>query len=119
MCKLVELDNRIRVADIKADSVENIIQAASLCDDIQRIILFGSSIREDCTSESDIDIAVFGKKVQSRMFKSASYKKFLDKLYRYDDFSESYDILYFKDSYTDNSAIMQQIQNGVLIYGNA
>ena len=48
MCKLVAIENskheKINVADIKKDYILNIIKSCSLCEKIQKVILFGSSI---------------------------------------------------------------------------
>lgn len=119
MCQLITIEDNLKIADIKEGAIKNIINSAPICSDINQIILFGSSIREDCTKKSDIDIAVFGRKSKSKMFKTKSYKDFLSNLYKYDDFGENYDILYFKFDYDDDTEIMKQIKKGVKIYNGA
>ena len=51
MCKLVKITNslgeQIEVAEIKADTIKKIIKIAKICDKIDYIYLFGSSV-EDC-----------------------------------------------------------------------
>ena len=76
MCKLVAIENskheKINVADIKKDYILNIIKSCSLCEKIQKVILFGSSIGAHCREESDIDVAVFGSDTKGKIFKSIS-----------------------------------------------
>ena len=58
MCKVIKMQARgksFKVADIKQECVENIIDAASTCDSIDKIILFGSSITNKCKKDSDVD----------------------------------------------------------------
>ena len=108
MCKLITKrikDRDIRVADIKADYVENIINSTDLCDQINRIILFGSAAEERCTEISDIDIAVFGSKTKSQMFSSKGYKDFIQSVVSYGG-AQDYDILYFDDRKTYSGGIM-------------
>lgn len=119
MCTVSTIDisgRSIRVADIKQKYMKNIIDAACKCDIIERIILFGSSIEERCTEESDIDIAVFGSQNPSKALSSKKYEKFARQLYSYDDHNQGYDILYFKQGTKINSPIMENIMNGEVIY---
>ncbi len=120
MCKLVtiELNGReIRVADIKQDCIRNISDAAKNCKYIDRIVLFGSALEDRCTDQSDVDIAVFGNVSKNRCLTSKGYNDFARQLYRFDDFSQTYDILYFKTGSYDNNFIRQQIEKGEVIYG--
>ena len=59
MCKLVAIDNgngmKIEVADIKAEIIKSIISLARICDKIDYIYVFGSTVEERCTDRSDID----------------------------------------------------------------
>lgn len=56
MCKLVEIENnigeKITVADIKMDTIKQIIEIAKICEQIDYIYLFGSSIEERCSYSS-------------------------------------------------------------------
>ena len=120
MCRVVRLklkDREIKVADIKKECVRNIVDAAQKCRYIDRIILFGSSIEDRCTKESDVDIAVFGNTSKTRCLTSKEYKDFTHQLYRFDDHSQSYDILYFKTGSANNSYIRREISKGEVIYG--
>lgn len=119
MCKIIErkIGNRtIKVADIKFKYMENIVSAARECDYIDRIVLFGSSTKTRCKKDSDIDLAVFGNVNKSRCLTSKKYETFLRKVYSFDDFNQSYDILYFRTGQRNNSAIMNDIDQGELLY---
>jgi predicted nucleotidyltransferase len=98
MCKLISIKNNlgedIKVADIKADTIKKIIMLAEKCDKIDYIILFGSSVEERCTEQSDIDMAVVSNVTRSRLFGSKKYDDFTSGLYGI-DFEQDYDILQF------------------------
>ncbi len=118
MCKLItkQIDNReIRVADIKSSYIDNIINSAKLCDQINRIVLFGSAIEERCTEESDIDIAVYGSKPENKMLLSKSYKAFVRGIFSYDLFQD-YDILYFQEGTEEDLSIQKDIRKGIILY---
>ena len=51
MCKLVDFNGKL-VADIKLKHIENIIKQAEKCNNISRIMLFGSSIEERCNDKN-------------------------------------------------------------------
>ena len=119
MCKVIKMQARgksFKVADIKQECVENIINAASTCDSIDKIILFGSSITNKCKKDSDVDIAVYGSKPKAQCLSSKTYREFTRKLYQFDDFSQSYDIIYFQSNKKYTSKIADDIENGELIY---
>ena len=68
MCQLVSLDvngKTINVASLKIKYIKNIIDNISRCNLIDKVVLFGSSLEERCTENSDIDIAIFGKKTKT------------------------------------------------------
>lgn len=118
MCRLItkQIDNReIRVADIKSSYIDNIINSAQLCEQINRIVLFGSAIEERCTEQSDIDIAVYGSEPENKMLVSKSYKAFVRGVFSY-DFSQDYDILYFRDETKKGLPIQKDISKGVILY---
>lgn len=119
MCKLISIKNSknedISVADVKKDYIVNIIKSCSLCEKIETVILFGSSIEERCKNESDIDIAVFGDESKSKMFKSKKYRAFVDAVCSFGDLQD-YDILYFDRKNIEKSRIMKDISNGTLLY---
>ncbi len=119
MCKLVDLKldiGTIKVADIKKDAIINVVQNASICKTISKIVLFGSSTKDTCTEESDIDLAIFGDQSKNRCLTSAEYKRFTSALYRFDDFSQSYDLLYFQNGKDHNDYIMRDIKQGKIVY---
>lgn len=121
MCKLVTselIGNNGKIAEIKKSAIENIIVSAPLCDSIARIVLFGSCTKERCNEKSDIDIAVFGKTPKNKCLSSSSYRKFISELNSFNDYAESYDVLYFQDGKVNNSSVMDDINEGVLIYAS-
>lgn len=119
MCTLtlIETDKekQVAVADIKKEYILNIIHASKLCKSISKIILFGSSIENRCTPDSDIDIAVFGDKTKAQMFKSKDYRAFVNAVCSYGDLQD-YDILYFKTNAKYNAAILDDIAQGTVLY---
>ena len=72
MCDLTEIvvgNKYIRVAEIKKEYIENIINSIPLCSAIDKVILFGSALESRCTDSSDVDIAIFGKYPKTKMYK--------------------------------------------------
>ncbi|MBE5859453.1 MAG: nucleotidyltransferase domain-containing protein [Butyrivibrio sp.] len=119
MCQVKEMriDNRIiHVADIKQKYISNIIDAAKKCTFIDRIILFGSSIEDRCTDDSDIDLAIFGNQTKYKCLNSKEYRRFAEELYSFDDFNQSYDLLYFKTGNDYSGILINDINNGEVLY---
>lgn len=119
MCKMTEVvvkDRKIRVADLKEKYIANIVDAADKCDLIDRVILFGSSIEERCHKDSDIDLAVFGNEPEMKALTSKKYERFARQLYGFDDHNQAYDLLYYKTGTPCNDAIMNDINQGELLY---
>ena len=98
MCKLVKITNslgeQIEVAEIKADTIKKIIKKAKICDKIDYIYLFGSSVEERCTDESDIDLAIISNVSASKLCNRSSYREFKERLYAIDR-DQEYDRLQF------------------------
>ena len=121
MCKIVSFNvggRTIKAADIKKDYIVNAANIAKDCAAIDKVILFGSSASENCTDRSDIDLAVFGTLSESTMLRSKSYKNFVRELFKY-DFNQNYDVLYFDSTKANNSPILEDINNGVVLYEKA
>lgn len=118
MSKLVELSSGIYVADIKKDYIENIIIQAKQCKHISRVVLFGSSLEERCSDDSDIDIAVFGDISKCKIYNLKSYDEFYNNVVSFNQVNsfQDYDILYFDDRQNNESEIMDNIKNGKVIY---
>ncbi len=119
MCNLTTInidDRQIKVADIKGKYMSNIVDAAKKCDLIDRIVLFGSSIESRCKETSDIDLAVFGSQIPSKVLTSKKYERFAHQLYSFDDHAQGYDILYFKNGTKKETHIMQNIEKGEVLY---
>ena len=98
MCKLSTVSTNygeeVSVAEIKKEYIDNIIHAAEMCNKIDEIILFGSSIEERCTVNSDIDIAVISNVSRAKLFNDNSYRTFQNAVYC-KDILQNYDILQF------------------------
>jgi len=118
MCKLVQWRGNQYVADIKYNHILNITKQAEKCKNIERIMLFGSSLEERCTERSDIDIAVFGKQKKGKYLISSEYKNFLHNIFIY-DMDQDYDIIYFEDGKNNEDRIMIDINKGVELYRRA
>lgn len=123
MCRLVSMNTNFgttcKVADIKKAYIENILNHAHICPDIDKIVLFGSAIEERCKEISDIDIAIFGGKTEYDFLKSKTFKKFETAMYTFGDGFQDYDVLYFKTGKPDKSHIQNEIARGEVIYKKA
>lgn len=119
MCTLADIqtynNNTAKVADIKKDYILNIIAACNSCTAIKKVVLFGSSTSENCKQSSDIDIAVFGNKTKAQIFKSKSYRNFINKICSFGHLQD-YDILYFQTNKQDDTAILSDIANGITLF---
>lgn len=76
MCQMVSIktnfNTEIEVADIKKNVIENIIEAAGMCNRICQIILFGSVIDNRCTIDSDVDMLIVSDISRSKIRASRS-----------------------------------------------
>lgn len=122
MCQMMPIQTNcgstVMVADIKKACIENIMKAASLCDKIEAIYLFGSALEHRCMDESDIDIAIISNISRTKLFRNKSYDSFVSTLYSKDN-SQDYDILQFdsREKLVACSEIYNEIKNkGCLIY---
>lgn len=118
MGQLVEMkinDKIIKIADVKRKYIENIMECAGNYGFIDRVVLFGSSLTENCNDGSDIDIAIFGNKSQSQCFRLKAYAELLSKIYGY-DLGQEYDILYFQSGKKYSEAIFEDVMKGVVLY---
>ena len=115
MCKLVKWNNENHIADIKYNHIVNITKQAKKCKNINRIMLFGSSLEERCTARSDIDIAVFGNQSKASYLRSKEFREFRNQVFLY-DLNQDYDILYFTDGKQQEDQIMKDIDKGVEIF---
>lgn len=107
---------QIGVAEIKQKYIRNIIDAASQCDLIDRVVLFGSSLEKYCRDTSDIDIAVFGNQPRYRALTSKKYERFARQLYAFDDYAQAYDILYFQSGSGKSNLILHEISREEELY---
>ena len=118
MCRLVQWNEDRCVADIKFRHIQNITKQAAKCKNINRIMLFGSSLEERCTDRSDIDIAVFGIKPKSQYIDSKEFRLFKNALFEF-DWDQDYDVLYFSENGKNRGSIRTDINRGVEIYRRA
>lgn len=122
MSNLVSIDTnyntQVLVAELKKKNIENIISAASKCEHIQEIILFGSALEERCTDESDIDIVIVSNVSRSRLYRLKAYAEFLTSLHKDDDYLQQYDVICVKgkDQLLKNKDKIQLYGN-VIKYG--
>ena len=116
MCEMVRTSNGIEVAAIKKACIENIISNASDCKNLDRIVLFGSSISSHCEDDSDIDMAVFSDVPHARFLSSKSFREFMQKIYMFDA-DQTYDVLYFKTGKEYKEPIFSEVMKGKTIYG--
>ena len=118
MCQLVSLDvngTTINIASLKIEYIKNIIDSIYRCNLIDKIVLFGSSLEESCTEESDIDIAIFGSRSKNKMFSSKSYKDYIKAITSFGEIQD-YDILYFDSTKHNDSMIMKDIEKGAVLF---
>ncbi len=118
MSQLVEMkiNNKIiKIADVKRKYIENIMECAREYGFIDRVILFGSSLTEDCDEASDVDIAIFGNRPQSQCYRLKAYAEMLSKIHGY-DYKQEYDILYFQSGKKYKDAIFEDVMKGVVLY---
>lgn len=118
MCKLVEVEVKnkiIKIADIKRRYIENIIECAKEYAFVDRVVLFGSCLNENCKELSDVDIAIFGNKSEAQCYRLKAYAELLNKIHGY-ELEQSYDILYFKTGKEYSDAVFEEIKEGVVLY---
>lgn len=118
MCKLVKMKigkRYIKVADIKEDYIKNVIDSVTLCSAIDKVVLFGSALEERCTARSDLDIAIFGRYPKQKMYQMKSYNDFVDSVVSYGELQD-YDMLYFDNTKQNKDLILQDIENGEILF---
>lgn len=97
MCQMVSIktnfNTEIEVADIKKNVIENIIEAAGMCNRICQIILFGSVIDNRCTKDSDVDMLIVSDISRSKLYRDKGYREFLKRLHDRDDYEQMYDVI--------------------------
>ena len=84
----------INVSSIKSDTISKIIKLSDECKAIEMIGLFGSSLEDKCTKDSDIDLAIVSNLPINKLFRLKSFLRFKSNLYNL-DINQEYDFLYF------------------------
>lgn len=100
MCRMASIatnfNTKIEVSDNKTEYILNIVASAALCNNIEKIILFGSVLTDECTDDSDIDFVVVSKVSKSVLYKDKSYRSFLQDIHKVDDYTQQYDVICVK-----------------------
>lgn len=91
------------------------IESIKLCDAIDKVVLFGSSLDENCKEISDVDVAIFGRYPKSRMFRLRSYHNFINAVTSYGELQD-YDLLYFESGKIYDDFIFEDIKKGEILY---
>lgn len=118
MCELVEMragGRYIKVAGIKKEYIQNIIESIHICSAIDKVVLFGSALEESCADHSDVDIAIFGKYTKHHIFRMKSYNEFVDAVVSFGELQD-YDMLYFDSRKKYKDSIMKDIDKGVVLF---
>lgn len=122
MCTLVSINTynneSIKVAQNKAPYIKNIIDISGDYSYILKIILFGSSLTEDCSDDSDIDIMLVSDVPRSKLYKNKAYRDFLRRIHDKDDYSQQYDVIcvYGAEVDREDDFYRNVRENGQLLY---
>ena len=122
MCTLVSINTcnneSIKVAQNKAPFIKNIIDISKDYSYILKIILFGSSLTEECSDDSDIDIMLVSDVPRSKLYKNKSYRDFLRRIHDKDDYSQQYDVIcvYGAEVDREDDFYRNVRENGQLLY---
>lgn len=118
MGRLVPLEtimgDTVFVADIKLNFIKELVRSASRVPSIEKIILFGSCIREDCRESSDIDFAVYVQDKDAWLI-SDDVKCFTHPLYAY-DIDQEFDMVVRGTGEDCSSSLQKSISRGILLY---
>ena len=88
--------DKILVDDKKKNIIQYLVDHASICDFIEQILLFGSSLEDRCSENSDIDLAIISKWPIQKISGNRKFDEFMERMYAYDNYRTDYDLLYFK-----------------------
>ena len=69
------IQNLDRINIIKRNMVKQSVEIASKCSDIERVVVFGSSVREDCHEDSDIDFCFYVSKGHNKRTFNAALRE--------------------------------------------
>ena len=98
MCQLAKLQTNfntsVEVAENKLGLINHVILCAAKCAKIDAIILFGSALSNNCSENSDIDLAIISSYSINDLSKNKSFAEFKKNVYL-QDMSQEYDFLYF------------------------
>lgn len=109
----------VYISELKKDYINNIIYEASLCKYIDSVILFGSSLEEICTEDSDVDYVIITKKSVTALTGIKEYEKFKTNTWLF-NIKQDYDCLDYRSIETikkSKSDVCKEIEaKGKVIY---
>ena len=119
MCKLVNLELKngtyVKVAENKLERIKQYISAFPLLRSVNRVILFGSAITENCTDQSDVDLCFLYKdKQQYREDMAELYYDIMPESTEDDALCANYD--WFETTNMLTGAMKVAAKEGVVIY---
>lgn len=117
MCKLVPFKTQpgeiVMVADTKVDKLNKYLEMFPRLGSIDKVILFGSTLEERCTPDSDIDLLLFyNDRLQYRYDMSITLlDEFPDSCY-----DDTLGISIHRDLSTSVGAVREALNKGVILY---
>lgn len=117
MCKLVPFKTQpgeiAMVADTKVDKLNKYLEMFPRLSSIDKVILFGSTLEERCTPDSDIDLLLFyNDRLQYRYDMSITLlDEFPDSCY-----DDTLGISIYRDLSTSVGAVREALNKGVILY---
>lgn len=120
MCRLVpfktNIGTEVLVADIKLDFIRGLVESAKNVSSIEKVVLFGSSLRTDCREDSDVDFAVYVNEDENSWLLGKDSELFVNGLSNSVDYFQDYDMVYRDTSKNYNSLLNDEIVRGDVIY---
>lgn len=119
MCRLVDLQLKngmtVKVAENKAERIKRYISVFPLLRSVQRVILFGSAMTENCTEQSDVDLCfLYRDKRQYREDMAELYYDIMPE--STDDDAMCADCDWFENTNVLTGAMKVAEREGVVIY---
>lgn len=119
MCRLVDLQLKngmtVKVAENKAERIKRYISVFPLLRSVQRVILFGSAMTENCTEQSDVDLCfLYRDKRQYREDMAELYYDIMPE--STDDDAMCADCDWFENTNVLTGAMKVAAREGVVIY---
>ena len=120
MCRLVpfktNIGTEVLVADIKLDFIKGLVESAKNVSSIEKIVLFGSSLRTDCREDSDVDFAIYANEDENSWLLSKDSELFVNDMSGSVNYFQDYDMVYRDTSKVYSSLLNNEILRGEVIY---